>query len=233
VLQIRARGESSIHLIDRERSVTTLELGSGNDIGSVMGAYQVRDRWYLGSARAEEFQLYRVEQNKPQLVARYPLFGRIMTQLLGNVHGDGLALWQRPSGSGWYVYPIDLETFEAQPALYVPSESLGRVPPRCEPGRPGWIGVAGVPLTDSAASESNTHLTFSGAAERLRTKRLTARIVVDEGGVCVDALAALSDGQAPADLHVVSSQTEARRSALPLTVTDPADERRWSFRCSP
>jgi hypothetical protein len=231
VLQIRVRSESSLHLIERDRPITTLELGSLSDIGAVSGAYQVGDRWYLGVPRAEQFQLYRVDQNRPRLVASYPLWGRVVTQLIGSVHADGLALWQRSSGSGWYVYPIDLETFEAQPALYVPNERLGLVPPPCEPGRPGWIGAAGVPLTDSAASESNTHLDFAGAAEGLRTKRLTARIVIDESGICVDALAALTDGPAPHDL--AAATRSAGRKSLPLTVTDPADERRWAFRCTP
>jgi hypothetical protein len=231
VLQVRVKSESSIHLIDRERSIVTLESGAINDLGAVSGAYEVDDRWYLGAARAEQFQLYRIAQNKPELVASYPLWGRVVTQLVQSVHGDELALWQKSAGSGWYVYPIDLATFEARPALHLQSERLGTVPPACEPGRPGWLAVSGVPLTDSAVSESNTHLDFSGAADGLRTRRLAARLVIDESGVCVQALAALTDGQAPGELRVESQS--ARRGALPLTVTDPTDGRRWGFRCSP
>jgi hypothetical protein len=231
VLQVRVRSESSLHLIDRDRSITTLGAGSANDIGAIAGAYVVDDRWYLGTSRAEQFQLYRVDQNKPKLVASYPLWGRVVTQLVRSVHGDELAIWQKASGLGWYVYPIDLETFEAQAPSHVPIERLGQVPPPCEPGQPGWIGTAGVPLTDAGVSESNTHLDFTGGAEGLRTKRLTARVVINEGGVCVDALAALADGQAPRELH--GDDRSTRRGSLPLTVTNPTDERRWSFRCAP
>jgi hypothetical protein len=56
-------------------------------------------------------------------------------------------------------------------------------------------------------------------------------VVLDEGGLCVDALAALVDGAAPRAARVEAR--ERRRGALPLTVTDPLDERRWAFRCGP
>jgi hypothetical protein len=229
VLQVRVRSESFLHLIERERSITTLDVAATNDLGALSGAYVVNDRWYLGSSRAEEFQLYRVEQNKPELVGSYPLWGRVPTQLVQSVQGDELGIWQKAAG-GWYVYPLDLETFEARAPVVVPIEALGAVPPACEAGRPGWLGVAGVPLTESGVSESNTHLDFSGGAQALRTKRLTARVVIDDAGICVDALAAIADGGRPRDVPV---ESRARRGSLPLVVTDPTDERRWSFRCSP
>jgi hypothetical protein len=230
VLQIRVRSESSIHLIDGDRSITTLEPGSASDVGTVAGAYEVGDVWYLGTVRAEQFQLFRIERSKPVLLQTYPLWGRVVTQLVRSVHEDELAIWQKSSGSGWYLYPIDLSTFEARPALTVPVDHLGMVPPACEPGQPGWIVTAGVPLTDSAVSESNTHLDFSGKAEGLRTKRLTAKVVIDERGVCVDSLAALSDGTLPA--RELEGDERPSRGSLPLTVTDPADDRRWPFRCA-
>ena len=230
VLQIRVRSESSLHLVDRDRSVTTLRSGSV-DLGTISGAYEVNDRWYLGASRAEQFQLYRIEQGRLELMATYPLFGRVVTQLIRSVHGDELALWQKSSGLGWHVLPIDLDTFEPGPALFVPLERLGSVPPPCEQGRPGWLAVAGVPLTDSGVSESNTHLDFSGGAEGLRTKRLTARVIIDENGVCVDALSALSDGVVPNDVQ--GGSHEKQRAVLPLTVTDPSSDARVEFRCSP
>ena len=159
------------------------------------------------------------------------MYGRVVTQLVRSVHGDELALWQKSSGLGWHVLPIDLETFEPAPALFIPIERLGSVPPLCDPGRPGWLAVAGVPLTDSGVSESNTHLDFSGGAEGLRTKRLTARVVIDETGVCVDALSALSERSIPTDLD--TQNEEARRAALPLTVMDPSNDARAEFRCGP
>lgn len=230
VLALRARSESFLHLIERDRSITTLEQTSTNDIGVLGGAQVINDRWYLGSSRAEEFHLYRVNQNRPELVASYPLWSRVPTQLIGSAQGDELGIWQKGAG-GWYVYPLDLDTFEARAPVHVPIERLGSVPPACEPGQPGWLGVAGVPLTDSGVSESNTHLDFSGAAEGLRTKRLTARVVIAESGICVDALAAVADGSTPHDLTLESNG--ARIGSLPLVVTDPTDERRWAFRCSP
>ncbi len=230
VLQLRVRSESSIHLLEQGRSITTLEPGIVSDLGIVAGAYAINERWYLGTSRAEEFQLYRVNQGKPELVASYPLLGRVVTQLISSVQGDELALWIKTSGSGWYVFPLDRESFAPQPPLHLPPERLGRVPSACEPGRPGWLAIAGVPLTETGVSESNTHLDFSAGAEGLHTKRLTARVVMDEGGVCVDALAALTDGQPPGELSV--ARQRAPRGALPLTVTDPGDERRWAFHCN-
>jgi hypothetical protein len=230
VLQIRVRSESSLHLLDRDRSITTLQTPGSGDMGMPAGAFAIHDRYYLGASRAEQFQLYRVEQGKLELVATYPLWGRIATQLIGSVQGDELGLLQKSSGAGWYVVPIDLETFEPRPAFHVSNQQLGRVPARCDDGRPGWTAVSGVPLTDSAISESNTHLDFSGGAAGLTTKRLTARVVMDESGLCVDALAALVDTRSS---EAPRPDPRARRDGLPLVVTDPADERRWAFSCAP
>jgi hypothetical protein len=231
LVQIRVRSESSLHLIGRDRSVSTLLAPSAGDLGALAGAYEVNDRWYLGAARAEQFLLYRVEQGKLDLLATYPLWGRISTQLIRSVRGDQLGLLQKSSGGGWYVIPIDLETFEPKPGFHIPNDVLGRVPPRCAAGRPGWLAVSGVPLTDSALSESNTHLDFTGSSAGLRTKRLTARVLLDESGVCVDALAALVDGPAGSDSK--SNDVTPGRTGLPLVVTDPTDDRRWGFLCAP
>lgn len=231
VLTLRVRSETSIHLLERDRAVLTLDLSRVPDLGIVTGAHAVGDRWYIGATRSEQFHLYRIEGDRPELVGVYPLLGRVATQLVGSVQGDELGIWARSAGSGWQVFPIDLATYEAQPPVHVPAAELGGVPPACEAGRPGWLLVAGVPLTETSVSESNTHVEFSGSAAGLRTKRLTARVVMDDGGLCVDALAALVDGAAPAEVRV--ERASPRRGALPLTVTDPLDERRWAFRCSP
>jgi hypothetical protein len=231
VLQLRVRSESSIHLVERDRAIISLDLGKLPDLGVVTSALPVGDRWYVGATRSEQFQLYRVEGDRPELVGTYPVLGRAMTQLVGSVQGDELGIWSRSQGSGWQVFPIDLDSFEVQPPVTVPLEKLGGVPPPCEPGRPGWLAVAGVPLGDASVSESNTRVDFTGKAEGLRTKRLTARVVLDDGGVCVDALAALVDGPSPGELTI--ERREPRRGALSLVVTDPTDERRWAFRCSP
>jgi len=231
VLQLRVRSESSIHLVERDRAIISLDLRQLPDLGVVNGALTIGDRWYLGATRAELFHLYRVDADKPELVGTYPLLGRALTQLVGSAQGDELGIWSRSPGSGWQIFPIDLDSFEAQPPVHVPLDALGGVPPRCEPGRPGWLAVAGVPLTDVSLSESNTHLDFTGSAEGLRTKRLTARLVIDDAGVCVDALAALVDGTSPGEIR--PEHRDERPGALPLTVTDPADERRWAFRCTP
>jgi hypothetical protein len=231
VLQLRVRSESSIHLVERDRAIITLDLGKLPDLGVVNSALPIGDRWFVGATRSEQFHLYRVDGDRPELVGTYPVLGRAMAQLVGSVHGDELGIWARSQGTGWEVFPIDLESFTVQPPVFVPLDKLGRVPPPCEPGRPGWLAVAGVPLSEASLSESNTHLDFTGKAEGMRTKRLTARVVIDEGGVCVDALAALVDGPGPGELSV--EPRGPRRGALPLVVTDPTDERRWSFRCSP
>jgi len=204
---------------------------NSGDLGTLAAAHEVNDHVYLGAARAEQFQLYRVDQGKLGLLATYPLWGRITSQLIRSVQGDELAILQKPSGAGWFVIPIDLETYEPKPGFHVANDVLGRVPPRCDSGRPGWLAVSGVPLTDSAISESNTHLDFAAGAAGLRTKRLTARVVMDEAGLCVDALAALVDGAAGSEPK--SNDVNTTRAGLPLVVTDPADDRRWGFLCSP
>ena len=232
MLTLRVRSENRVHLVQRDRAVITLDSSKVPELGVVTGVLALGDRWFLGATRAEQFHLYRIDGDEPVLVATYPLLGRVSAQLVGSVHQDELGIFARSSGSGWQVFPIDLDSFEARPPVHVPLEALGSVPPPCEPGRPGWLITAGVPLTDGSVSESNTHLDFTGSMEgRLRTKRLTARVVLDEGGLCVDALAALVDGAAPRAARVEAR--ERRRDALPLTVTDPLDERRWSFRCGP
>jgi len=231
ILQTRVRSESTLHLVGRDRSITTLLAANSGDLGTLAAAHEVNDHVYLGAARAEQFQLYRVDQGKLGLLATYPLWGRITSQLIRSVQGDELAILQKSSGAGWFVIPIDLETYEPKPGFHVANDVLGRVPPRCDSGRPGWLAVSGVPLTDSAISESNTHLDFAAGAAGLRTKRLTARVVMDEAGLCVDALAALVDGAAGSEPK--SNDVNTTRAGLPLVVTDPADDRRWGFLCSP
>src|SRR5690606_24255397 len=159
-LQLRVRSESSIHLVQRDRAIITLDLRQLPDLGVVTGALPIGDRRYLGATRAEQSHLYRVGADRPELVGTYPLLGRVVTQLVQSTQGDQLGIWARSPGSGWQVFPIDLDRFEPQPPVHVPPEALGGVPPRCEPGRPGWFAVAGVPLTDVSLSESNTHVDF-------------------------------------------------------------------------
>ncbi|HVZ32722.1 MAG TPA: hypothetical protein VG963_09870, partial [Polyangiaceae bacterium] len=100
VLQIRVRSETFSYLVDRDRSIENLLPASGAELGTLAGAQQVGDRWYLGAVHAEQFQLYRVETGKLELVGSYPLWSRLPTQLVRSVHGDELALWQKSSGAG-------------------------------------------------------------------------------------------------------------------------------------
>jgi hypothetical protein len=223
------RSDTALHLLEPGRAVITLAPRVVKDVGSISGVHRLQDQWYLGATRGTEFHLQRANDDQLESVATYPLYGRVATTLISSVHGDQLALWQRADGAGWHVYPLDGDTFEPGPPLHLPRELLSRVPPPCEPGRPGWVVAAGVPLTDSNVSESNTHIDFSGGAERLETKRLTARLILDDGLVCVDALAAIADGKIPEDLRL---DVEPRsRGTLPLTVTNPLDDARWPFAC--
>lgn len=231
VIHVRVRSDNALHLLRPGRAITTLGPRTLQQLGSVAGVHEVAERWYLGATRGAQFHLYEVRNGKAERLRSYPLFGRVPTRLISSVHGDELALWQRSDGSGWYVFPLDAETFEPQSVVHVPQSLLAGAPPACPLDRPGWVVASGVPLTDSGASESNTHLEFRGGAEGLATKRLQARLVLDHDFVCVDALSALLEESPSAALRLEPDSSPPE--SLPLVVTNPLDDARYSFACSP
>jgi hypothetical protein len=179
-----------------------------------------------------------VGEGQLALLGQYPIYaedGRVAIRLIQNTEANALAIWERSSAAGWYVFPIDRETGEAGPALSVPLASLGRPPAACPTEHSGWTMVSSVPLTASGRSESNTQIQFSGGAEGLRTKALRARVVVDEAGICLDSLAARADGELPAATRLEVGHTGAGAvhvaGTVHMTVSDESNDLRWGFRC--
>lgn len=229
---MRTGSEPSLHLIDEGRPVVSLPSKTVTELGSPAGAVKVLGTWYLGSFKNKTASVHRVSEGQLTLLGQYPLHaddGRLAVRLIQSNDQREIALWERSSASGWFVFPIDRETGEAAPALMLPLASLGRPPPACAAERAGWTMVANVPLTASGRSESNTQIQFSGGAEGLRTKMLRARVVVDDAGICLESLAARADGELPRAARLEVGH--ARAGSVHMTVSDDTRDERWGFRC--
>jgi hypothetical protein len=229
---IRTGAEPSLHLIDEGRPVVSLPSKQLNELGSPAGAVKVLGTWYLGSFKNKTASVHRVSEGQLTLLGQYPLHaddGRVAVRLVQNTEQNEIALWERSSAAGWFVFPLDRETGEPAPAVTLPLASLGRPPPACAAERSGWTMVANVPLTASGRSESNTQIQFSGGAEGLRTKMLRARVVVDDAGICLESLAARADGELPRAARLEVGH--ARAGSVHMTVSDESHDLRWGFRC--
>jgi hypothetical protein len=193
---------------------------------------KVLGTWYLGSFKNKTVSIHRVSDGQLSRLGQYPIYaedGRVAVRLIQNTEANALAVWERSSAAGWYLFPIDRDTGEAGPALSLPLASLGRPPPACPSEQSGWAMVSSVPLTASGRSESNTQIQFSGGAEGLRTKALRARVIVDDAGICLDALAARADGSLPTTTRLEVGH--ARAGSVHMTVSDESNDLRWGFRC--
>lgn len=229
---MRTGSEPSLHLIDEGRPVVSLPSKAVSELGSPAGAVKVAGTWYLGSFKNKTASVHRVSEGQLTLLGQYPLHaddGRVAVRLIQSTDQSEMALWERSSASGWFVFPLDRDTGEPAPALTLPLASLGRPPPACAAERAGWTMVANVPLTASGRSESNTQIQFSGGAEGLRTKMLRARVVVDDAGICLESLAARADGELPRAARLEVGH--ARAGSVHMTVSDETNDLRWGFRC--
>jgi hypothetical protein len=231
-LFLRAGSDTSLHLLEAEHPIVSVAGKVIAELGVPSGAVKVGGDWYLGSLKNRAFSLHRVSGGELVRVGQYPLFaddGRVSARLIRNTSGDTLAIWERSSALGWYIFPIDLETGEARPPRYVPIGQLGRMPKACSTEQAGWEMVANVPLSASGRSESNTRVEFSGAAAGIRTKALRARVLVVDDEICLSALAARSDGELPLAPRLELGQPRA--GSVPMTVSDESNVVRWGFRC--
>jgi hypothetical protein len=231
-LLVRTGSEPALHLIDEGRPIVTLPAKAVAELGSPTGAIKVLGTWYLGSFKNKTVSVHRVSEGQLTLLGQYPIHaddGRVAVRLIQNTEGNALAIWERSSAAGWYVFPIDRDSGEAAPAVTLALARLGRPPPACPTEHSGWTMVSHVPLTSSGRSESNTQIQFSGGAEGLRTKALRARVVVDDAGICLEALAARADGELPRAARLEVGH--ARVGSVNMTVSDESSDLSWGFRC--
>lgn len=231
-LLLRASSDASVHLIEEGRPIQSLPARSLVELGAPVGAVKVLGTWYLGSFKNKTLTLYRVAEAGLERVGDYPVYaddGRVATRVIQSSAGDALAIWERSAAAGWFVFPIDLDSGRAGQATVVPLARLGRPPPACALDAAGWTMVSNVPLTSTGRSESNTTLTFSGVAKGLRTKALRARVIVTQAEICLEALAARTDGEWRTERRI--EPTRPRQGAVHLTVSGDADAARFGFRC--
>jgi hypothetical protein len=124
----------------------------------------------------------------------------------------------------WYVLPINEESGELEsPVRLYGSDLEGQTPPHCAPDEDGWLVMPEFGLSPalSAIATSVANLTF-----------VEARLRLEPGKVCIDALASREEG-------LISPATGARppppvfdaNAAIPLAATDIASGRRWLLRC--
>lgn len=231
LLRVQQRREVLHFFLEKNRAALPLIVDKSTPWNAIRGFQKLGDNWYLASSDPEHVVVSRATPHGLQAVGKYPRVVQFPIELISNTAGDQLALWQKTTRSGWYVYPLDAVSGRVQEALNIPRSQLSRTPQACGAESSGWSVGSSVPLTDPAISESNINLSFTGGAEALRVHALGAKLVISSKGVCIESLAALGQNVPPEGYRLTSGKRIS--GGLALTVTEPLTERRWAFRCRP
>jgi hypothetical protein len=192
--------------------------------------------FFLGSATglSSSFTtLYRVDGGVVRRLARMPRLNaqsEPAPRLTRRARGRGLGLLIRGVPSfdqpmrDWFVLPINEETGELDaPIRLYPSDLTPGVPGRCLPDEDGWLVNPEFGLPPHLQAIEPHSADFKGVEARLR---------LDAGRACIEAVAAREEG-------LIEPMSGTRRSAavfdpaaaIPLAATDAASGRRWLLRC--
>jgi hypothetical protein len=235
LLFMRTGADTSLAVIERDRAITVVRNANEFPLDEANGTVKVGGRWYMGSVPApRSFQILAIDAGVLSTVATYPRYTDDRdARLVRSVHGDALGIWvigrgqhgSRSGGDNWFVYPLGPDAREAGPPVVIDHGALSRAPSPCEPDEDGWV----IPYS---ISPSITKIDFSGTNEPPSLARLEARLVVHDGAVCLDALAAQVDGGPERDTFSPRASAKQKRS-VELALTDRATDKRLGFRCAP
>ncbi len=170
----------------------------GATLTALSSAVLVRDQWYLGEARGDLYRVFRSDGTALEVLASLWLgdgAARLAPRLVRSRRGDALGLFvQSPRARGaarsWYLYPLSLDEGRLTTPMTLLPEALGATPRACEPDADGWLVTAAPPVEPSVE--------LQGDMTSVRTRRVTARLIVSAGRSCLDALSAVAEGPLPA-----------------------------------
>jgi len=237
ILWMRTGAESSLALVEQGRAIVVARKTDDLAIDRVGSAVKVAGRWYMGAVPGRrEFDLLRMDAGVLKRVAAFPRYaddGADEARVVRNARGDAIGIWvvghgqqgMEGEGNTWFVYPVDPETGAAGAPLVLPRAALARTPRPCGPDEEGWVLVREI-------SPSFTRVELENVSESPGIAHVEVRLVANEDGLCLDAVAAQVEGDPPRDLRPSGSPPRLRGGA-PLALTDRANDRRWAFRCHP
>jgi len=220
-----SRGSLDLLLFEEGRGITRLANVARFGIGTLTSITKAFDVWYGASFNEQHaLTLSKVVGNRIERMAEYADFGRDSSSviLVRGVHGDALGIWVM--AAGWYLFPIEPETFIAQAPLYESAANLANLPPPCPPDADGFL-LTGVPSLQPS-------LRFPSALGGLSARQIDAQLVWSARGLCTRALAAETDS-VPRQAATVLSRTEPKSGdRIPLALLERRPEgRRWGFLC--
>jgi hypothetical protein len=176
------------------------------------------------------FRVYRIDGSRLTRVAELPLAERssaLASTLVRTARKEGLGVWvqsAQPSTQDWFIYPVDPEKGGVLDVIRLESPKLANLPRTCDSEEEGWLLVGSVP---------EPHMDFPDELERLRVKRIEARLLASHDGLCIESMAAQADVDRTLDSLSKIKHPKLEAVSFPLTLTDRgAGGRRWAFRCS-
>lgn len=233
LVRLLTRAGSQLFLAEKGRPTQPLQHGSQLDLQKPMSLTRLFGRRYIAGENEGSFVVFQVEADQLKAVGRYPVLAPDSTriQLVSSRASDALAIWVKTPDRGWFLFPLDLETGAALPALRVPVEQLNGVPRTCTAEDQGWQLISDTPLATLAGSPVNVRLSLSPTLDHAKVHDVEARVLVTQAGLCLEALAGQLDDS---DGAMKQSSAQAAGSGTPVatTLTDRATGRRFGFRCS-
>ncbi len=223
ILTIASRGKNELFLLEEGRAISPVRASGA--VGAITGVVKLGSGYYVGATtEARTFRVYRVIDGRLEPFAEFPdLVGmNAPPALVTSSRGDALGLWTR--GAAWYVYPVDLESGNADTPLEIPPSLFARLPPTCSSDEDGWVlgGSLGV----------EPYVDFPGLREAPSLRNIEATMLAGESELCVQSLAAQSE-ELIDKVPLAAAPRPVLEAPVPLTVSDRhEDGRRWGFRCA-
>lgn len=227
LLVINVRGTQIAYVLEEDRAPLPVQGSAMWALNQTSGIVKVDGSWYFGSTiSSQSFRVYRLDGDEMVFFADFPMRPGAASrgvQLVRSTQGDALGILTkvmplRGSESRWYVFPVDIQSKEAGEPLELSAAQLGATPRACGAEDQGWYLVGDPPVQPHVDSGSD-----------LRISRVSAKLIADSSGLCLESLAAESSGRMgdkpPAAVPV-------NVSSVPMVVSNRSqDGQRWGYRC--
>jgi len=228
LLVMNVRGTQTAYVLEEDRAPQAVQGSSMWALNQTSGIVKVDGSWYFGSTiNSQSFRVYRLDGDEMVFFADFPMRPGAASrgvQLVRSTRGDALGILSRVSPlrgseSRWYVFPVDIQSKEAGEPLEISAAQLGATPRACAPEDQGWYLVGDLPV--------QPHVELTGGD--VRTSRVSAKLIADSSGLCLESLAAESSsrmGDKP------PAAVPLNGSSVSMVVSNRSqDGQRWGYRC--
>jgi hypothetical protein len=236
---VQARGTTELLLAEEGHSaVSVQDVAKWGLYQQLNGAVKVGSSWYLGAYQmGASFRLFKVESGRVSLVREYPMNGgwrpntTLAVTLVRNVRGDALGLWVearrvRGVATSWYVYSLNPDDGQVLDMVALEPKSLAQLPAACPADADGWLLIGEPPV--------DPWVDYLKEANNVRSRRVEAKLIAQDDGLCTEALVAEADTAVPNRLARVDVAAFAHgETPVPMVLEERGRTgRRWAFRCT-